>query len=50
MTCLPSPSQRAVPRWRAALWQRVADAEFLTVNEKREAVGYGPLPDGDQLG
>ncbi len=35
---------------RAALWQRVADAEFLTVNEKREAVGYGPLPDGDRLG
>ncbi|MCK7475030.1 MAG: phage portal protein [Rhodopseudomonas palustris] len=32
---------------RAALWQRVADAQFLTVNEKREAVGYGPLPDGD---
>ncbi|PYF04930.1 HK97 family phage portal protein [Rhodopseudomonas faecalis] len=35
---------------RAALWQRVADAQFLTVNEKREAVGYGPLPDGDRLG
>jgi HK97 family phage portal protein len=32
---------------RAALWQRVAAAPFLTVNEKREAVGYAPLADSD---
>jgi phage portal protein BeeE len=29
------------------LWQRVAAAPFLTVNEKREAVGYAPLADSD---
>jgi HK97 family phage portal protein len=28
---------------RAALWERVASADFLTVDEKRAAVGYGPL-------
>lgn len=28
---------------RAALWARVQAADFLTVDEKREAVGYAPL-------
>jgi HK97 family phage portal protein len=28
---------------RAALWDRVSRADFLTVDEKRAAVGYGPL-------
>jgi HK97 family phage portal protein len=28
---------------RAALWDRVSHADFLTVDEKRAAVGYGPL-------
>ncbi|SJZ65497.1 phage portal protein [Consotaella salsifontis] len=27
---------------RAALWRRIGAASFLTDNEKREAVGYGP--------
>jgi HK97 family phage portal protein len=31
---------------RAALWQRVNEATFLTDDEKREAVGYGPLQGG----
>jgi len=35
---------------RAALWDRVTAAPFLTLNEKREAVGYAPLPGGDRLG
>jgi HK97 family phage portal protein len=35
---------------RAALWQRVTEAPFLTVNEKRAAVGYAPLEGGDVLG
>jgi HK97 family phage portal protein len=35
---------------RAALWQRVSNAAFLTLNEKREAVGYGPVAGGDRLG
>ena len=35
---------------RAALWQRVTQAPFLTVNEKRAAVGYGALQGGDGMG
>jgi HK97 family phage portal protein len=34
---------------RAALWVRVTDAPFLTINEKRAAVGYAPLEGGDRL-
>ena len=34
---------------RAALWQRIADAPFLTLNEKREAAGYAPVEGGDRL-
>ncbi|MEP2119623.1 phage portal protein, partial [Bauldia litoralis] len=35
---------------REALWGRVAAADFLTVNEKRAAVGYGPVEDGEGMG
>jgi len=35
---------------RRALWARVQGADFLTVNEKRAAVGYGALDGGDVLG
>jgi HK97 family phage portal protein len=34
---------------RAALWSRVAAADFLTLNEKRAAVGYEPVAGGDEL-
>ncbi|MEA2881113.1 MAG: hypothetical protein QOH32_332, partial [Bradyrhizobium sp.] len=34
---------------RAALWDRVSGADFLTLNEKREAVGYAPVEGGDNL-
>ena len=34
---------------RAALWDRVTKAPFLTVNEKRAATGYGAVPGGDRL-
>ncbi len=35
---------------REAVWNKIMKADFLTVNEKRQAVGYGPLPEGgDQL-
>jgi hypothetical protein len=30
------------------LLERVAKAEFLTVNEKRQAVGYSPVDGGDR--
>jgi HK97 family phage portal protein len=32
---------------RAALWERVTKAPFLTANEKRAATGYGVLEGGD---
>ena len=32
---------------RAALWERVTKAPFLTVNEKRAATGYGAVSYGD---
>ena len=32
---------------RAALWDRVTKAPFLTVNEKRAATGYGAVAGGD---
>ena len=32
---------------REALWQRVGAADFLTNDEKREAVGYGRLQRAD---
>ena len=35
---------------RTALWDRVSNAPFLTVNEQREAVGYGPIAGGDGSG
>jgi len=34
---------------REAHWNKVAQADFLTINEKRLAVGYAPLPEGDVL-
>ncbi len=35
---------------RATLWERIASAPFLTLNEKREATGYAPVAGGDRLG
>jgi HK97 family phage portal protein len=34
---------------REALWERVRRSDFLTVNEKRAAVGYGALDGGDTI-
>ncbi len=34
---------------REALWERVRKADYLTLNEKRAAVGYGPVAGGDVL-
>ena len=34
---------------REALWTRVDQATFLTTNEKRAAVGYGPVARGDHI-
>lgn len=32
---------------REAAWAKIAGADFLTLNEKRKAVGYGPVENGD---
>lgn len=34
---------------RAQLWERVERASFMTVNEKRRAVGLPPVPEGDRI-
>ena len=34
---------------REALWGKIANASFLTVNEKRSLVGYPPLTEGNRL-
>jgi phage portal protein BeeE len=34
---------------RDSLWARVTAAPFLTVNEKREMLGFSPLDGGDRL-
>lgn len=34
---------------RETLWNRIQSATFLTINEKRHALGYSPLPNGDTL-
>jgi HK97 family phage portal protein len=34
---------------RSALWEQTGKATFLTVNEKREAVGYSPVEGGDRF-
>jgi HK97 family phage portal protein len=34
---------------RAALWERVTKAPFLSVNEKRTAIGYGAVAGGDAV-
>ena len=34
---------------RAALWERVSKAAFLTINEQRAATGYGAVAGGDTV-
>ncbi len=34
---------------RAALWERVTKAPFLTVNEKRQMTGFAPVAGGDRM-
>lgn len=35
---------------REALWKRMSNAQFLTSNEKRKALGFEPLEGGDRIG
>lgn len=34
---------------RESTWRRFEDSSFLTINEKREGVGYSPIKNGHQL-
>jgi phage portal protein BeeE len=34
---------------REALWSRLEKSTFLTPNEKRTALGYAPIPGGDEI-
>jgi HK97 family phage portal protein len=46
------PDREAIPALtfdRDALWKRVGTAGFLTLNEKRAALGFEPLEGGDEL-
>ena len=39
----------ALAHERESVWKRLQESEFLTVNEKRAAVGYSAVEGGDQL-
>lgn len=39
----------ALAQDRAALWEQVQKADFLTINEKRAAIGLGPIDGGERL-
>lgn len=34
---------------REAVWAKIGQANFLTINEKRQAVGYGPVAGGNVI-
>lgn len=44
----PDAIPALAPR-REAIWTKINSASFLTINEKREALGYTPLDGGDKL-
>lgn len=39
----------ALAQEREALWKRISASNFLTLNEKRAAIGYQPITGGDRL-
>jgi HK97 family phage portal protein len=50
LTLVPDTDQiDALAADRAALWSRVSDAPFLTLNEKRVVTGFAPVEGGDRL-
>lgn len=34
---------------RETMWDKIQSARFLTINEKRQAVGYDPIEGGDRF-
>jgi HK97 family phage portal protein len=47
--CCDLDAVPALAAEREALWGRLTRADFLTINEKRAAVGLEPLPGGDAI-
>jgi len=47
--CVDADQIDALAPDRAALWSRISEAPFLTLNEKRAAVGYAPVEGGDRV-
>jgi phage portal protein BeeE len=47
MLCADTDKIEAPSPDRAALWERVSKASFLSLNEKRLATGYGSVDGGD---
>ena len=39
----------ALTAQRDLLWEKIQKADFLSINEKRAALGYGPIEGGDHL-
>ncbi|MBX9976734.1 MAG: phage portal protein, partial [Alphaproteobacteria bacterium] len=39
----------ALAEKREAHWEKIVNADFLTINEKRQEVGYPPIIGGDRL-
>ncbi len=39
----------AIQKSNQVIWKMYGDATFITINEKREALGYDPIDDGDVL-
>lgn len=37
----------ALSHRRETIWNRINQADFLTINEKRQAIGYGPIEGGN---
>ena len=35
---------------REAHWNKISNANFLTLNEKHQAIGYPPIEEGDEIG
>lgn len=48
LACDDDQINALAPR-REKVWERIQNAEFLTINEKREAVGYEPVPGGNDI-
>ncbi len=47
--CYDADGVDALAPEREAVWNRINGAGFLTLNERRAAAGYGPLPGGDEF-